>query len=303
LHAETRAQKPPWQLVEQHSKSAAQAFPSVVQVETPPEGTAAQTFPLQIPEQHCAAVPAVQGAPRTLHAPAPPHVPELHWPVQHSVGDAHASPSPLQNSAVVHFPESPQYSEQHSSPLVQVSPPSLHAPAIGGTQWPVPSQSPEQHIESAEQAPVFRHEGSTQYPLSPHLFVQQFESEPQACPTSLQPPGPGTTQVPLQALLQHSDGVAQGAPFAEQPCAPHVPPALHCCEQHSPAALQIAPSLLQFCVASQKPLGHDPEQHSEADRHSAPTARHAVLGESDEDELLHAAPERTARQIARPANA
>lgn len=275
LHEYAWTQTPPWQLVEQHSDPAAQALPRVVQDDTTVD-TTAQLPPVHVPEQHC--VPEVQAAPVVAHA-AVAHVPDTHEKEQHSLDEVHACPASLQNVDEVQVPD-PQTVEQHSEPLVQASPPTLQAGAGGAVHFRVASHCPEQHcpgLPAVQVAPWARHcpAGSTQIPFTQE-FVQQFASEPHACPTSLHVEG--ATQVPVQAWLQHSDGDEQAVPSLLQAGAgPQVPPALHWLEQHSLAAVQSAPSLLQVSAAPQKPFGHDPEQHSEAATHAAPSAWHGAF--------------------------
>jgi len=248
-----------------------QAFPSVVQVPAA-VGTWAQLPPVQMPEQHC--VPLVQLAPTVEHA-AVAQAPETHASEQHSAAEVQPCPASLQNAAEVHLPDASQTVEQHCEPAVQLSPPTPQAAAGGAVHCSVPLHCPEQHcpgLAAVQVAPTPRHwpGGSTQSPFT-HEFVQQFASEAHAWPTALQ--AAGSTQLPLQAWLQHSDGLEHAVPIAPQVGAgPQVPPALHWPEQHSPAAVQSAPSLLQVCVVWQKPLGHEAEQHSDAAAHAVPSA-------------------------------
>jgi hypothetical protein len=266
-------QTPPRQFVEQHSAPAAQALPSVVQVPTDVV-TTAQAPPVHVPEQHC--VPVEQGAPTDAHASVA-HWPETQEREQHSVGEVQASLALLQNVDEVHLPEAHTV-EQHWPSAAQVSPPTPQAGAGGAVHLRSPPHSPEQHWPrpaAVHVAPWARHcpAGSTQTPPA-HEFVQQFASEPQACPTALQVAG--ATQAPLQARLQHSDGTAQAVPSALHAGAgPQAPPALHWPEQHSAAPVQSAPSLLHVSAAPHRPLGHEPEQHSDAATHAAPSGWHA----------------------------
>ncbi len=85
-------QAPPWQLVEQHSAPAVQAFPSVVQLETVGL-TCAQKLPVHTPEQQ--SLDELQLEPIVAHA-VPQVVPERHVNEQHSVDDAQLWPEFLQ---------------------------------------------------------------------------------------------------------------------------------------------------------------------------------------------------------------
>lgn len=263
---ETWTQTPPWQFVEQHSLGAAQALPRVVQLEIV-VATTAQAPAVQIPEQHWAA--PLQETPVDLQAAAA-QVPDWQESAQQSFEDVQACPASAQNAEEVHFPAEHTV-EQHSDPEAQVSPPTLQAQVRSAPQ------APEQHwpgFVALQVAPRARHwlTGSVQRPFT-HAFVQQFASEPQTWLTARHVDG--WTQVPVQAELQHSLGVAQAAPSALHVGAgPHVPPALHWPVQHSDAALQSAPSLLHESAAPQKPLGQDPEQHSEAATQAVPSTRH-----------------------------
>lgn len=260
--------------MEQHSLLAAQALPSVVQV---PIGlvTVAQKPPVHVPEQHCdgdrQAVP-------TVAQDVPAHVPEVHSREQHSLGEVQPWPELLQNVEEVHFPEAHTV-EQQSASAAQVSPPTPQVGAGGAVHLRSLPHCPEQHapgLPAVQVAPWARHcpTGSTQIPFTQE-FVQQFASEPQASLTTLHVVG--TTQLPVQAWLQHSEGVEQAVPFALHVSEPQMPLVLHWFEQHSPAPVQSAPSLLHVSAAPQKPLGHDPEQHSEPATHAAPSALHAPL--------------------------
>lgn len=132
-----------------------------------------------------------------------------------------------------------------------MSPPGWHAVDVV-PQWPE-VQVPEQHWDGAVQLVVSGRQlgpGSVQIPLA-HEFVQQFASEPQACPTLLQVVG--VTQVPLHAPLQHSEGSVQVVPSSAQLVVPQVPP-VHFPVQHSDAAEQGTPSLLQLWAVPQTPV-------------------------------------------------
>ncbi len=139
----------------------AQAFPSVVQLETVVV-TCAQRLPVHTPEQHCDG--ELQAAPTVAHV-AVTHVPETHESEQHSLGDVQDLLALLQNADDVHLPVE-QTVEQHWESAVQVSPPTLHVGAGGGAQCRVPSHEPEQHspgLLAVHVAPCARHVvGSTQ---------------------------------------------------------------------------------------------------------------------------------------------
>jgi hypothetical protein len=232
--------------------------------------TAAQELPVHVPEQHCDG--DVHAVPTVWHDAAA-HVPEVQAREQHSLGEVQPWPELLQNVDDVHLPEA-QIVEQQSASAVQVSPPTPHAGAGGAAHLRSAPHLPEQHapgLPAVQVVPWARHWpwGSTQSPFA-HEFVQQFESEPQGWPTTLHVDG--ATQLPVQAWLQHSEGVEQAVPFALHASAPQVPLPLHWFEQHSLAPVQSAPSLLHVGASPQKPFGHDPEQHSEPATHAAPFA-------------------------------
>jgi hypothetical protein len=112
-----------------------QAFPRVLQ-EALFVGTAgAAHWPLvHAPEQHCAA--PEQPAPSVTHA-LEPHFPPAHERSQHSALPVQLAPDALQNWDELHLcvVES-QTVEQQSAPLVQFSPPGLHATWTGAAQVP-----------------------------------------------------------------------------------------------------------------------------------------------------------------------
>jgi hypothetical protein len=260
--------------VEQHSVPATQAFPSVVQVPIVLV-TVAQKPPVHVPEQHCEG--EVQAVPTVAHDVVA-HVPAVHSSEQHSVGEVQPSPELLQNVEEVHFPEAHTV-EQQSPSLAQVSPPTPQVGAGGAVHLRSVPHFPEQHapgLPAVQVAPWARHcpTGSTQSPFTQE-FVQQFASEPQGSLTTLHVVG--ATQLPVQAWLQHSEGVEQAVPFALQASGAPQAPLLHWLEQHSLAPVQSAPSLLHVSAAPQKPLGHDPEQHSEPATQAAPSCWHAPL--------------------------
>src|SRR4030042_3791119 len=100
LHEYAWTHFPPWQLVEQHSLPAPQAFPSVVQVALS-VGTAAHWPLAQSPEQHWDAL--LQLSVMERHAPLA-HVPVLLSQVrlQHSAPLAQVSLAALQNWDALH---------------------------------------------------------------------------------------------------------------------------------------------------------------------------------------------------------
>jgi hypothetical protein len=100
--------------------------------------------------------------------------------------------------------------EQQSAFAVQFSPPALQATDAAAAHAP-PSQTPEQHSVAAEQRlPPARHRsaGSTQR-LAAHAFVQQSALEPHTAPVALH--RAGSTQVPVHAPEQHSEGSVHDA--------------------------------------------------------------------------------------------
>src|SRR5574342_499406 len=95
LHVYAWTHTPPWQFVEQHSDPAAQALPSVVQLET--VGLTTWHWPpLQIPEQHWLA--EVQLAPVLAHAAAAQWLVPSQRSEQHSHDEVQATPASLQNA-------------------------------------------------------------------------------------------------------------------------------------------------------------------------------------------------------------
>lgn len=103
-------------------------------------------------------------------------------------------------------------------------------------------------------------------------------SEPQVWPSALH--AVASTQVPVHALLQHSEAWAQVVPsgaqlVVDEPQRPVV--ALHWPVQHSPAAVQGTPSLLHVCDVPQTPVPRQVfgEQQSELATHAAPLPLHA----------------------------
>jgi hypothetical protein len=237
--------------------------------------TGAHVPAVQTPEQH--GLEGEQLAPTSPHVPAA-HVPDVHLSEQQSVGDAHASLSGLQTWSEVHFPDELQCSEQHWDPSVQLSPRPLQSSTGVGPHFSVAlGHRPEQHwpgLPGLHTSPsgLQMGAGSVQIPLT-HRFVQQFESEPQACPTGLQ--SPNFTQVPLHSRVQQSDGSVHVASSGSHVLSgPQLPSALHCFVQHSPASLQTAPSLLQFgCTPSHRPLA----PHVKAEQHSLAATQVAPL--------------------------
>ncbi len=163
---------------------------------------------MHAPEQHCAAVE--QLCPSVTHALAP-HFPPEHERSQHSALPVQLAPDALQNCEELHLcvVES-QTVEQQSAPVVQFSPPGLHATWTGAAQVPA-LHAPEQQSAAAEHAPEGRHcpAGSTQV-FAAHALVQQSALVPHAPPTGLH--ADGSAHVPLHAPEQHSDGSAQPAP-------------------------------------------------------------------------------------------
>jgi hypothetical protein len=195
-----------------------------------------------------------------------------------------------------------QIVEQQSASIAHVSPPTPQVGAGGSVHLRSAPHLPEQHapgLPAVQVAPWPRHcpGGSTQSPFAQE-FVQQFASEPQAWLTTLHVAG--ATQLPVQAWLQHSEGVEQAVPFALHVAAPQVPATLHWFEQHSLAPLQSAPSLLQVSAAPQRPLGHEPEQHSEPATHAEPSGSQAPF---ELDLWRQPAPASASRQSTKAAEA
>jgi len=200
--------------VEQHSAPDPQAFPSVVQAALPEAGTgivAHWPFVPQTPEQHCAA--PLQLSPMEEHAPLA-HVPPEQVRLQQSALAPQLSAAALQNCDALHLWVTVSHAvEQQSAFCAQVSPPATQAFGTGAAQTP-PLHPPEQHSLEAEHAAcAARHcpAGSTQT-LFAHAFVQQSALDPQTAPTALH--WAGSTQVPVHACEQQSDGVAQVASSA-----------------------------------------------------------------------------------------
>jgi hypothetical protein len=157
LQAEAGMQTPPWQLVEQHSIPAAQAFPSVVQLEIVVLTTSQVPLVPQLPEQHW--LSWLHATPVLSHAAAT-QLPATHASEQHSVDEVQPAPDWAQNADEVHFPEE-QTVEQHCESRVQVSPPTPHATTGGAAHFSVaPSHFPEQHwpgFAAVQVAPWRRH--------------------------------------------------------------------------------------------------------------------------------------------------
>lgn len=244
----------PWQLVEQHSLPAPQAFPSVVQIALlVGTGSAAHWPFVQSPEQHCDA--PLQLSVMERHAPLA-HVPPEQVRLQHSAPLSQDSLVGLQNWDELHLPvAASQVVEQQSAFFEQLSPPGVQAGGTGVVQEP-PAQSPEQQALAVEHwVPPARHwsAGST-HRFDAHEFVQQSELSPQTWATALH--CDGSTQVPLQASEQHSEGRVQVASSALHATAgvPHVPSQPP--EQHSDAAEQVVPSDLQAAGVGSPPHLH-----------------------------------------------
>jgi hypothetical protein len=162
------------------------------------------------PEQHCA--PVEQLCPLLTHAVAP-HFPPEHERSQHSALPAQLSPATLQNCDELHlWVVESQVVEQQSAPLVQSSPPGLHAACTGAAQAPL-LHRPEQHSDgSAQPVPRSLHD-------DPFWLL--------GCPTGGAPPcfeaGPqpalvkpayatksATTQLPQVRMVQWCRGRAVG---------------------------------------------------------------------------------------------
>ncbi len=245
LHEYAWTHFPPWQLVEQHSLPPPQVFPSVVQVALLAGTGSAAHWPLaQSPEQHCDA--PLQLSPMERHAPlAQVPVPPSQVRLQHSAPPVQGAFAALQNCDELHLPVAvSQAVEQQSAFFEQLSPPGVQAGGTGVVQEP-PSHLPEQQALAAEHwvSPDRHWSAGSTHRFDAHEFVQQSELSPQTWPTALH--CDGSTQVPLQASEQHSEGRVQVASSALQDTAgvPHVPSQPP--EQHSDAAEQAIPSDLQ----------------------------------------------------------
>lgn len=213
-HEYAWTQLPPWQLVEQQSEPTLQALPRVVQLETV-AGKTWQVPDAHRPEQHWLAdeqvAPVVAQAPDAVVWAA--HFPETQLRLQHWVFELQTAPWLPQKPADVHVPYA-QLVEQHCESTAQVSPPGLQAAVVAVPHFPE-VQRPEQHCEGDEQveASARQADASMQVPDA-HACEQQFESAPQAWPTALH--AVGSTQVPVHALLQHSEAWAQVVPSGAQ---------------------------------------------------------------------------------------
>jgi hypothetical protein len=186
-----------------------QALPSVVQVALL-DGTGRSAHlpsPPQLPVQHSA--PEAHPAPTVTHA-AVVHLFPTQLRLQHSELSVQASSAAAQNVDEVHFPIESHVVEQHWVPAVQLSPPPRHT-GLGGASHAPFVHFPEQQSLAAEHwAAAARHwfAGSTHRWLAQE-FVQQSALEPQTSPTALH--CVASTQVPVHAVEQHSEGKEQVA--------------------------------------------------------------------------------------------
>lgn len=169
LQAEAWTHLPPWQLVEQQSVPALQAFPRVVQVAVLPDTVIAAHWPLvHVPEQHCEA--AVQLWPTDWHAPLP-HVPVVAPAAmvqvrsQQSALRLQLAPAAAQNVEELHFLVVALHAvEQQSALVVQLSPPAWQAFWTGAAQTPPVHWPEQQSLAVAHFCPPATHwlVGSTQ---------------------------------------------------------------------------------------------------------------------------------------------
>jgi hypothetical protein len=128
-HEDAGVQWPPWQFVEQHWDPCVHASPSVLQAFVPDGVGRVWQVVAQRPVQHSPG--EAQAAPDALQEVAFEHCPLTQESEQHSLEYAHAPPGPLQKAVVVQVPEvlplgTSHAVEQHSAPLVQVSPEARH---------------------------------------------------------------------------------------------------------------------------------------------------------------------------------